>query len=167
MFQLHYIYISYLKAQVELVVFSAFYKPQPWKASLFELRYQDQIYHIHHSDMALSHLWMEACSIFNHVYDQIVSDPAFSLTALFVSVTLIVLTTRYVTGLPPAKTASPNTPTAIPMLPYWIPFFGHIFSFALTPDRLLEKARYTPLLHPLTSTPVLSYRSSANYSTEA
>jgi hypothetical protein len=35
------------------------------------------------------------------------------------------------------------------MLPYWIPFFGHIFSFALTPDKLLEKARYKPLLPSL------------------
>ncbi|KAF4634656.1 hypothetical protein G7Y89_g3455 [Cudoniella acicularis] len=61
------------------------------------------------------------------------------LLALFLGPVLIVMVTRYMTGLPP-KELSGQKASTVWGYPYWIPFVGHAFSFFRDPIKLMREA---------------------------
>jgi hypothetical protein len=63
---------------------------------------------------------------------------AFITTAI----TIIVLTTRLLTGSTSLKSAGLDKGSYPPLLPYWIPFVAHLPQFLYDPEKLLRKARY-------------------------
>jgi hypothetical protein len=62
---------------------------------------------------------------------------AFITTAL----TIIILTTRLLTSTRSLKSAGVDKGSHPPVLPYWIPFIGHLPQFLYDPEKLLRTAR--------------------------
>lgn len=99
--------------------------------------------------MAFQAFYHDTSGTLSSVSARISSDPTLSITAVFVTLFLIGSTTRLLTGNlshASSKTKSANGITPIPMLPYWTPVFGHVFSFLLNFNGLLRGARYQTLL---------------------
>lgn len=69
-----------------------------------------------------------------------------SLTSLLLyGLVLLCVATRIRTGLQSRRQQAPKSgPKAIAVLPYWIPYLGHVISFALDFPGFLVKSRYGP-----------------------
>ncbi|KAL2351401.1 putative P450 monooxygenase [Cryomyces antarcticus] len=68
--------------------------------------------------------------------------PSATAAIVILTAVVIVLSTRFVSGClgGSCQTDGDGTQT-VPMVPYWIPFVGHVPEFILTPERLLRGAR--------------------------
>lgn len=64
------------------------------------------------------------------------------LTALITTaITIIILTTRLITGNGSIQSAGAEKGSRPPMLAYWVPFVGHLPNFLYDPELLLQQAR--------------------------
>ena len=68
------------------------------------------------------------------------------------SITIIVLATRLLTGTPLNGASAGGQTKTPPMLPYWIPFLGHLPRFLYSIEGTLAEAKYDKLLSSRTKT---------------
>lgn len=74
--------------------------------------------------------------------ERFMTIPSFVLTVIFTFI-LIIWITRIYSGLYLTSNRSGRDGVkTVGMLPYWIPFFGHIFAFSKDPDKLVQRVRY-------------------------
>jgi len=64
-------------------------------------------------------------------------------TTAVVSLLLLAITTRFISGFFGASKTAQNGSRSVPMIPYWIPILGHVAQFSFAPQTLLNKARDT------------------------
>jgi len=62
---------------------------------------------------------------------------AFLITAFAITI----LTTRIITGNGTIQSEGAGKGSRPPMLPYWVPFIGHLPKFLHDPETLLQQAR--------------------------
>ncbi|KAI9673151.1 MAG: hypothetical protein M1817_003013 [Caeruleum heppii] len=73
---------------------------------------------------------------------RVMNDPSSSAIVIVFTLFLVLCTTRIVSGLNLAShKVGDDAAKPVPMLPYWIPFLGHVLSFATDPKGLMQGAR--------------------------
>ena len=64
-----------------------------------------------------------------------------ALSQIFLSFTVIVLSTRIISGSRVSSSPELNGAKKVPMIPYWIPVFRHFWQFIWSDEDFLSKSR--------------------------
>ena len=99
-------------------------------------------------------------AIFAILDDSTALMPALVMAFVLI-LTVVICSTRIYSGLYlTSRDAGKGGARTVGMLPYWIPFLGHIVTLSKGPDKLIQKIRYVEQRVPI------SRDSESNFSTE-
>lgn len=84
--------------------------------------------------------WLDTVRVF---LEHSMTFTSFSLTVILLILTLILCITRIYSGLHlTSSDTGRHRVKTVRMLPYWIPFLGHILTLSKDPDKLIRNMRY-------------------------